>query len=145
MAEVLVSSVVNAPADGVWELVGDFNGFDAWCPFVAGSRITNDMPADAVGCVREITQEDGLKFLEVLVALSKPDRSLSYTFVGSPIPVESHRTTVRLLPITDGDRTYFEWSSRFEAAPEQTAQLVPIMQENFLAGARALQEQMSAS
>ena len=69
MAEVLVSSVVDAPADEVWEVVGDFNGFDAWCPFVAGSRITNDLPADAVGCVREITQDDGLKFLEVLVAL----------------------------------------------------------------------------
>jgi len=57
-------------------------------------------------------------------------------------PGESHRTTVRLLPVTDGDRNYFEWASPFEAAPERTAQLRPIMEENFLAGARALQERL---
>src|SRR6266487_4374696 len=33
---------------------------------------------------------------------------------------------------------YVEWSSRFEIAPEREAQLVDLMNRNFLAGLRAL-------
>jgi hypothetical protein len=142
MARVLVSSVIDAPADQVWARIGDFNGTPAWLPFVAGSEIKNGLSANTVGCIREITQKDGLKFQEVLVSLSHVDRSCSYTFVGSPIPVKSHRTTIRLLPVTDGNRTYFEWSSQFDTDPDSEARLVPLMEQNFLAGARELRTQL---
>ena len=88
-----------------------------------------------------MTQTDGAVFREVLVALSDAERSYSYTFVGSPVPVRSHCTTLRVLPITDGDRSYVEWSSRFEIAPEHEDQLVERMNDNFLAGLRSLAEQ----
>jgi hypothetical protein len=58
--------------------------------------------------VRVVTQTDGAVFREVLVALSDADRSYSYTFVGSPVPVRNHLTTLRALPVTDGDRSYVE-------------------------------------
>ena len=77
-------------------------------------------------------------FREVLVALSDVERSYSYTFVSSPVPVRDHRTTLRVLPITDGDRSYVEWSSRFEIVPENEKQLVELMNRNFLAGLRGL-------
>lgn len=66
------------------------------------------------------------------------EHAYSYTFVGSPIPVREHRTTLGLRPITDGDRTLGEWSSQFELAPEREAELVGLMGTNFLAGLRAL-------
>ena len=91
-----------------------------------------------VGCVRVVTQTDGAVFREVLVALSDPERFYAYTFVGSPVPVRNHCTTLRVLPITDGDRSYVEWSSRFEIDPEHEAQLVELMNRNFLAGLRSL-------
>jgi hypothetical protein len=108
MARVCVSSVIDAPAAELWRRIGDFNG-------------TNGLSADTVGCVREITQKDGLKFLEVLVMLSHVDHTYSYTFVGSPIPVKGHRTTIWLLPVTDGNRTYFEWTSEFDTDPDSEA------------------------
>jgi hypothetical protein len=37
-------------------------------------------------------------------------------------------------PITDGGRSYVEWSSRFEIIPEHEAQLVELMSRNFLDG-----------
>jgi hypothetical protein len=77
---------------------------------------------------------------EVLVALSDAERFYSYTFVSSPVPVRNHRTTLRVLPITDGNRAYVEWSSRFEIDPEHQAQLADLMNRNFLAGLRALAE-----
>ena len=143
MARVCVSSVIDAAAAEVWRRIGDFNGTPGWLPFVAGSAIINGLSADTVGCVREITQKDGLTFLEVLVMLSHVDHTYAYTFVGSPIPGKGHRTTIRLLPVTDGNRTYFEWASEFDTDPDSEARLVPLMEQNFLAGARELRGQFA--
>ncbi|HEY4639600.1 MAG TPA: SRPBCC family protein, partial [Candidatus Udaeobacter sp.] len=93
-----------------------------------------------VGCVRVLTQTDGEVFREVLVALSDTERFYSYTFVSSPVPVHDYVTTLRVLPITDGDRSYVEWSSRFDIAPEFEAQLVDLMNRNFVNGLRHLAE-----
>lgn len=138
MAEVLVSSVVDAPSDRVWERIRRFDSVADWLPFVASSPIEGDGDPIEPGCVRVVTQTDGLVFRETLVTHSDEERSYSYTFVGSPIPVREHRTTIRLLPITDGDRTYAEWSSRFEIDPDHERELVGLMEKNFLEGLRAL-------
>jgi len=57
--------------------------------------------------------------------------------------VRNHQTTLHVLPITDGDRSYVEWSSRFEIDPECEAQLVDLMNRNFLAGLRNLAEKFN--
>lgn len=140
MPRVFVSSVVDAPAEKVWATIRCFDAVAEWLPFVKSSPIEDGGDPARVGCVRVLTQTDGEVFREVLVALSDAERFYSYTFVGSPVPVRDHRTTLRVLPITDGDRAYVEWSSRFEIAPEHEEQLVKLMNQNFLAGLRALAE-----
>jgi hypothetical protein len=77
-------------------------------------------------------------FREVLLALSDAERFYSYTFVSSPVPVRDHRTTLRVLPITDGNRSYVEWSSRFDIDPMYEAQLVDLMNRNFVNGLQSL-------
>jgi hypothetical protein len=57
--------------------------------------------------------------------------------------VRNHQTTLRVLPITNGDRSYVEWSSRFNIDPEFEARLVDLMNQNFLAGLRNLAEKFS--
>jgi hypothetical protein len=138
MPEVVVGSVVPAPADRVWAAIRAFDAVADWLPFVASSPIEDGGDPTRAGCVRVVTQSDGLVFREVLVAFSDADRTYSYTFAGSPIPVRNHRTTLRLLPITDGDRTYAEWSSRFEMEPAGEEELAGLMRANFLDGLRAL-------
>lgn len=142
MARVLVSSVIEAPADRAWATIRDFDAVADWLPFVASSPLDEGDAPTAVGAVRTVTQTDGGVFREVLVAHSDADRTYSYTFVGSPIPVRNHRTTLALRPITDGDRTLGEWSSRFEIAPDREAELVGLMERNFLAGLRALDSRL---
>ena len=139
MPHVSVSTVVPAPADRVWDRIRRFDAAADWLPFVVSSPLEDGGDPTRVGCVRKVTQTDGGVFREVLVALSDAERSLSYTVVGSPIPVTEHRTTLRLLPITDGDRTYAEWSSWFETEGD-AHELTRLMNENFLAGLRALAE-----
>src|SRR6266704_6746398 len=138
MARVFVSSVVDAPAEKVWAMIRRFDAVADWLPFVRSSPIEDCGDPTRVGCVRVLTQTDGEVFREVLVALSDAERFYSYTFVSSPVPVRDHCTTLRVLPITDGNRSYVEWSSRFEIAPEREAQLVDLMNRNFLAGLRSL-------
>ncbi len=138
MLRVFVSSVVDAPTEKVWGIIRRFDAAADWLPFVKSSPIEDGGDPARVGCVRVVTQTDGAVFREVLVALSDPERFYAYTFVGSPVPVRNHCTTLRVLPITDGDRSYVEWSSRFEIDPEHEAQLVELMNRNFLAGLRSL-------
>ncbi|PYL13280.1 MAG: hypothetical protein DMF43_05850 [Verrucomicrobia bacterium] len=140
MPQVFVSSVVNGPAEQVWAMIRRFDAVAHWLPFVKSSPIENGGDPTRVGCVRVLTQTDGEVFREILVALSDAERSYSYTFVSSPVPVRNHRTTLRVLPITDGDCSYVEWSSRFEIAPEHESQLVELMNRNFQAGLRSLAE-----
>jgi len=140
MPRIFVSSVVDAPAEKVWALIRRFDAVVDWLPFVKSSPIEDGGDPTGVGCVRVLTQTDGEVFREVLVALSDAERSYSYTFVSSPVPVRNHQTTLRVLPITDGDRSYVEWSSRFEIDPQHEAQLVDLMNQNFLAGLRNLAE-----
>ncbi len=138
MPRIFVSSVVDAPTEKVWGIIRRFDAAADWLPFVKSSPIEDGGDPARVGCVRVVTQTDGAVFREVLVALSDPERFYAYTFVGSPVPVRNHCTTLRVLPITDGDRSYVEWSSRFEIDPEHEAQLVELMNRNFLAGLRSL-------
>jgi len=134
---------VNAPAEKVWAIIRRFDAVVDWLPFVKSSPIEDGGDPTRVGCIRVLTQTDGEVFREVLVALSDAERSYSYTFVSSPVPVRNHQTTLRVLPITDGDRSYVEWSSRFDIDPEYEAQLVDLMNQNFLAGLRNLAEKFS--
>src|SRR5207249_3664114 len=118
MPRISVSSVVNAPADKVWAVIRRFDAVVDWLPFVKSSPIEDGGDPTRVGCIRVLTQTDGEVFREVLVALSDAERSYSYTFVSSPVPVRNHQTTLRVLPVTDGNRSYVEWSSRFDIDPE---------------------------
>jgi hypothetical protein len=141
MARIFVSSVVEAPVEKVWATIRRFDAVAEWLPFVKSSPIEDGGDPTRVGCVRALTQTDGEIFREVLVALSDAERSYSYTFVRSPVPVRNHQTTLRVLAITDGNRSYVAWSSRFD--PQHEAQLVDLMNRNFLAGLRNLAKNFS--
>jgi uncharacterized protein YndB with AHSA1/START domain len=75
LAEVYVSSVIDAPAARVWEVVRDFNALPAWVPPVAESRIEEARASDQVGCVRAFRMKDGGRLRERLLALSDYDYS----------------------------------------------------------------------
>ena len=129
---------MDASAEKVWTTIRRFDAVAAWLPFVKSSPIEDGGDPTRVGCVRVLTQTDGEVFREVLVALSDAERFYSYTFASSPVPVRDHRTTLRVRPITEGDRSYVEWSSRFDIDPKYEAQLVDLMNQNFVNGLQNL-------
>lgn len=134
MAEVYTSSVIGAPADQVWAAVRDFNGLPDWHPLIAESRIESAAPADQVGCVRAFRLKDGGFIREQLLALSDYDFSFSYSILESPMGVENYVATLKLTPVTDGSRTFAEWSAEFDCPPEREAELVELVGQTVFQG-----------
>jgi hypothetical protein len=119
MAKIYVSSVIDAPIDKVWAVVRDFNGLPNWLPAFADSHIEGGLPADAVGCVRNFNLKEGGNIRERLLALSDAEYFCTYTILSAPLPVENYVATLRLRPITDGNRTFAEWSAEFDSPKPQ--------------------------
>jgi hypothetical protein len=124
MAQVYVSSVIAAPASSVWAIVRNFNALQEWTPFVAESRIEQNMPPDQVGCIRNFRLKDGGKIRERLLALSDYDMSCTYSILESPMGVENYIATLALTPITDGNATFASWKAEFECAEERENDLI---------------------
>ncbi len=124
MARVYVSTVVNARNDRVWARVRDFNGLPNWHPAIAESRIEGGEPADKIGCVRDFSLRNGDRIREKLLGLSDYDMFCTYSILESPMGVENYVATLRLTPVTDGEKTFLEWSAEFDCAPEREAELV---------------------
>lgn len=124
MARVFVSSVINAPAAKVWERVRDFNGLPRWHPRIRESRIENGEPADRVGCIRDFHLQNGDRIREQLLGLSDYDMFCTYAILESPMPLENYVATLRLTPVTDGERTFVEWNAEFDCDTADEADLV---------------------
>jgi hypothetical protein len=111
---VYTSSVIDAPTDSVWAHVRDFNGLPTWHPAIAESRIEGNAPSDKVGCVRNFRLKDGGVIREQLLTLSDYDFQCTYSILESPMGVENYVATLKFTPITDGGRTFAEWSAEFD-------------------------------
>lgn len=141
MPQVYTSSVIGAPADRVWATVRDFNALPDWHPNIAESRIEGAAPSDQVGCVRAFRLHDGGAIREKLLALSDYDFCCTYSILESPMGVTNYVATLKLTPITDGSRTFAEWSSEFDCPPEREAELVQLIGQGvFQGGFDALKE-----
>lgn len=123
MAQVYISSVIAAPAAQVWSAIRDFNGLPGWHPAITESRIEAGAAADQVGCVRAFRLQDGGLIRERLLALSDYEYSCTYAIMESPMEVQNYVATLKLTPVTDGDRTFAEWSAQFDCAQQQEARL----------------------
>jgi Polyketide cyclase / dehydrase and lipid transport len=123
MVQVYVSSVIGASADTVWSRIRDFNALPQWHPGIADSRIENNQAADTVGCIRHFHTRDGGVIREKLLALSDYDYSCSYEILESPMGVTGYIATLKLTPVTDGNRCFAEWSAEFDCAAGREAEL----------------------
>ena len=133
-ARTLASSVIQAPIEKVWATIRDFNALPAWHPAIADSQIENGEPSDKIGCIRNFNLKDGGNIREQLLALSDIDHTCIYSILESPMPVENYVATLRLVKITDGNRTYIEWSAEFNTPPEAEAEMVALVGDGVFQG-----------
>lgn len=144
MPRVYVSSVIDVPAARVWERVRDFNGLPRWHPLIRDSRIENSEPSDKIGCVRDFHLQNGDRIRERLLGLSDYDFFCTYAILESPMPLTDYVATLRLTPVTDGDRCFAEWTAEFDCDEAEAEALVTgIGTDVFLAGFSALKRQLT--
>jgi len=121
--KVVRSTIINAPVDALWAVLRDFNGHDQYHPIVAASAIERGHPSDRIGCVRRFTLQDGSELREQLLSLSDLEMTYSYCLLDTPIPLFNYVAHIRLLPVTDGNRSFWHWESRFTTPPGREAEL----------------------
>lgn len=124
MARIYTSSVINASAGKVWDRIRDFNGLPRWHPRISDSRIEDALPADKVGCIRNFNLQNGDNIREQLLGLSDYDMFCTYGILESPMPLNGYIATLRLTPVTDGERCFAEWSAEFSCDPSVEEDLV---------------------
>jgi hypothetical protein len=127
MPKVVRSTVIDRPIDEVWAVLRDFNGHDRWHPIVAESVIERGQPSDRVGCVRRFRLRDGSELRELLLTLSDADMAFSYCLLETPIPLLNYVAHVRLAPVTDGNRTFWHWESRFDTPAGRERELAEMV------------------
>jgi hypothetical protein len=46
------------------------------------------------------------------------DTFCTYAILESPMPIENYVATLRLTPVSDGDRCFVEWSAEFDCSAD---------------------------
>ncbi|MWD25900.1 zinc-binding dehydrogenase [Aquicoccus sp. SCR17] len=145
MTRVRESAILDVPIDEVWRWVRDFNSHVHWHPAIARSEIEAGMPPDAVGAVRAFTLQDGGFLREQLLTLDDDARELSYCLLEAPIPLDDYVATIRLLPVTDADATFWQWESEFNPPPDRARELASLVADDiYRAGMRGLERHLQS-
>jgi hypothetical protein len=123
MAKAYFSTVLDHPADAVWSVIRPFDHY-AWAGVQGETVMEDGRHGDQVGGVRCVTT-NGITFRQVLLAHSDAERSYTYGFRGEPtLPVANYVATIRITPVTEGDRAFVEWRACFDCADSDRARLV---------------------
>lgn len=121
MGQCYNTIVVNAPVDRVWSTVRDFHDL-SWAKGVIESlEVVGDKKGDQIGARRLLNGA----FHETLLELSDIEHRIQYRIDDGPGPiakdaVRNYIGTLRLLPVTSDDRTFVEWTSRYDS-PDSAA------------------------
>lgn len=143
MARVYVSSLIEAPIDQVWDLIGDFNSLPAWHPFVADCQIEDGLPSAQIGCIRAIeVKEDGGTIREQLVTLSDQEHLCRYSILTGPMAVRNYLATMWLLPVTMSNTTFAQWEANFDTEPADLAEMVDLVTSIFREGFLSVQAKL---
>ena len=111
MAKVTVTRSVEAPADRLFGMLGDF-GNTSWVPGAPETQVEGEGP----GMLRIIKTGPGSAIRERLESLDRAARTLSYSIPeGNPLPVTDYLATVVVTP-AGPDRSQLDWSCSFEPA-----------------------------
>jgi hypothetical protein len=139
MPRVIRSTIIDVPVDRLWAVLRDFNGHEHHHPIVAQSAIERGYSADKIGCVRRFTLQNGAELREQLLSLSDLEMSCSYCLLETPIPLFNYVAHFRLLPVTDGNRSFWHWESRFTTPAGREQELAEMVgNEVYAAGMEAV-------
>lgn len=108
MADGKVDVRIERSPDDVWALIGDFGGLGDWMPGIDSCTLEGD--------VRKLEMM-GMEIHEQQMSRDDASRTISYSIVKSPMPLEHHLATLSVAP--DGDGSILTWA--YEVRPDDMA------------------------
>ena len=114
---------IDASADRVWAVVGDFGGIASWMPGIESCRVEGE---------DRVIEMMGMTITERLVASDDAGRSLTYS-IASGAPVESHEAVITVSPT--GDTARVTWD--VDATPDEMADLMATLYQQALEALKA--------
>jgi len=137
MATMAMKAQFEASADAVWGIVRDFGRPDKFIAAVESSRLEGS----GVGA-RRILGFGGAEVVEQLDAFDDKARSLTYSIVSAPLPMEGYSATMRVREAGKG-RCELEWSCRFTPKGASEADVVKIIEGVYTAGFEGIRKLVS--
>lgn len=115
MPQPRYSTIFEQTADQVWSAIRDFGEYE-WSGVVSDTVIEEGRTGDSVGCIRAVRLQDRT-IRQQLLAHSDRERFYTYTLCDPPhLPFHNFVATLRVTPVTDGDRAFVQWSAIFDCA-----------------------------
>ena len=121
MLEVEENMQLGAPAQVVWNVIGNFGGLADWHPAAVACVLSEKGP----DTIRTISIPGGGSLVEKLEAHDDEAMSQTYSIVDGPLPVANYLATIRVVPESETS-CRVKWVGHFEAsgAPDEMAQNV---------------------
>ena len=111
--EIFHSIAIDAPADEVWAMAGDFGGIQRWSPGTESSRlILHDR--NETGAIRLLRRRsDGTQVTEKLLDYDPANRRMAYTYVDGAVRAADYYSELAVKDAGNG-RSVVEWRGRFK-------------------------------
>ncbi|HKQ24581.1 MAG TPA: SRPBCC family protein [Burkholderiales bacterium] len=111
--EIFHSIAIDAPADEVWAMAGDFGGIQRWSPGTESSRlIVRDR--NETGAIRLLRRRsDGTQVTEKLLDYDPANRRMAYTYVDGVVRAADYFSELQVKDAGNG-RSLVEWRGRFK-------------------------------
>jgi hypothetical protein len=132
MARVYVSAVMDIPIGEAWAVLRDFNALPVYNDkLFSKSMIEGGKPSDQIGCVRDFYTHEGGRIREELLTLSDRDYTCCYKILEASLPVRNYVAEMRLLPITEGNKTFGDWWAEYEVDEKDAAAVFEAVNNTF--------------
>ena len=114
--EVSQSLNVDAPAAGVWAIIGDFCAIEKWHPRVERCVLLKERSEEGKAVLtRGLVASGGLgTIVEVQTRRDDKAMSYSYAYIAGPLPVKAYNATISVHP--NGLNSTVVWTATFDAA-----------------------------
>jgi len=124
MPKTYQSTIVNAPADQIWSRIRDFHDF-SWAPnVITRCERVGEKSGLEIGAKRVLNDA----FHETLIELNEDNKRIRYTIDKGPSPISSNDVSnyignLHILPVTDSNTSFVEWSSSWESETDEAVEV----------------------
>jgi Polyketide cyclase / dehydrase and lipid transport len=103
---------IDAPADEVWAMAGDFGGIQRWSPGTESSRLVL-RERNETGAIRQLRRRgDGTQVTEKLLDYDPYNRRMAYTYVDGEVRATDYYSELTVKEVGP-KRSVVEWRGRF--------------------------------